>query len=110
MGDHGLIQKLGYFEESYRIPGIVRDPRAGAARGAVVDRFTENIDVFPTLCDAMAIPVPGQCDGLPLTPFLKGDDPPWWRDAAHWEFDWRGTYIPTARIPGPGTGGWWTRA
>ncbi len=33
--------------------------------------------------------VPGQCDGHPLTPFLDGDPPPVWRDAAHWEWDWR---------------------
>ncbi|MBP9232962.1 MAG: hypothetical protein KBF34_15685, partial [Phenylobacterium sp.] len=33
-------------------------------------------------------------DGLPLTPFLRGEDPPHWRAAAHWEFDWRGSNIP----------------
>jgi hypothetical protein len=37
---------------------------------------------------------PAQCDGLPLTPFLRGESPPWWRDEAHWEFDWRFTRIP----------------
>ena len=37
----------------------------------------------------MGIEIPVQCDGLPLTPLLHGDEPPWWRDAAHWEFDWR---------------------
>jgi hypothetical protein len=26
---------------------------------------------------------------MPLTAFLMGDDPPWWRTAAHWEYDWR---------------------
>jgi hypothetical protein len=41
----------------------------------------------------MGIEVPAQADGLPLTPFLQGDEPPWWRDAAHWEFDWRGYLI-----------------
>ena len=34
MGDHWLIGKGGYFDGSYRIPLIVRDPRPGAARGA----------------------------------------------------------------------------
>jgi arylsulfatase A-like enzyme len=89
LGDHGLIQKLGYFEQSYHILGIVRDPRHREAHGSVVAEFTENIDVFPTICDAIGIEVPAQCDGLPLTPFLRGEAPPWWRDAAHWEFDWR---------------------
>ncbi len=95
LGDHGLLQKGGFFEQSYHILGLVRDPRPGAARGAVVERFTENVDVFPTLCEAMGIPVPAQCDGAPLTPFLRGEAPPWWREAAHWEWDWRDSLIPT---------------
>ena len=40
----------------------------------MIERFTENVDVFPTLCEAMGIDVPVQCDGLPLTPFLRGED------------------------------------
>ena len=94
LGDHGLIQKLGFFEGSFHILGIVRDPRPGKARGATVDRFTENIDWFPTLCEALGLPVPAQCDGLPLTPFLDGENAPaWWRTAAHWEFDWRFNFL-----------------
>jgi arylsulfatase A-like enzyme len=90
LGDHGLIQKLGFFESSFHIPGIVRDPRPGKARGLTVERFTENVDWFPTVCEAIGLPVPAQCDGLPLTPFLDGGEAPsWWRSAAHWEFDWR---------------------
>ncbi len=94
LGDHGLIQKGGFFEGSYHILGIVRDPRQRAAHGSTVEQFTENVDVFPTLCDALGIDTPVQCDGLPLTPFLRGESPPWWRDAAHWEFDWRFTMLP----------------
>jgi arylsulfatase A-like enzyme len=93
LGDHGLIGKLAWFEQSYHVLGIVRDPRAPAAHGSVVERFTENVDVMPTLCEAMGVPVPAQCDGLPLTPFLTGETPPWWREAAHWEFDWRTSFL-----------------
>ena len=101
LGDHGLIGKGGFFEESYHVPGLLRDPRPGAARGAVVQRFTENIDVFPTLCEAMGISIPGQCDGLPLSAFVRGNEPPWWREAAHWEWDWRGTFIENGAHPWP---------
>lgn len=93
LGDHGLREKLGYWEQSHHILGFVRDPRHPEAHGTVVDRFTENVDVLPTLCDAMGVPIPAQCDGLPLTPFLQGEEPPWWRTAAHWEFDWRDNFI-----------------
>ena len=89
LGDQGLRQKLGFFESSYHILGIVRDPSPRAVRGAVVEQFTENVDLFPTVCDAVGIPVPRQCDGYPLTPFLRGEVPPGWREAAHYEWDWR---------------------
>jgi len=101
-GDHGLIGKSGFFEGSYHVVGIARDPRHRGAHGTTVSQFTENVDVFPTLCDALGIDTPAQCDGLPLTPFLRGETPPWWRDAAHWEFDWRFTRIPH----GPHTWPW----
>lgn len=94
LGNHGLVQKGGYFEDSYHVPCIVRDPRADRPRGLMVEQFTENVDLFPTLCEVMGIEVPAQCDGLPLTPFLQGSEPPWWRDAAHWEFDWRDVFLP----------------
>jgi arylsulfatase A-like enzyme len=100
LGDHGLVQKLGYWEGSYHIPCIVRDPRRPQRAGTVVDRFTENVDVLPTLCEVIGEPVPLQCDGRPLTPFLRGEEPRTWRTAAHWEFDWRSILI---RV---GLGGW----
>jgi arylsulfatase A-like enzyme len=84
LGDHGLLGKGGFFESSYHILGLIRDPRPGAVRGAVLGAFSENI---------MGLEIPAQCDGLPLTPFLRGDSPPWWRDAAHWEWDWRSSHL-----------------
>lgn len=91
--DQGLVQKAGFFESSYHIIGIIRDPAHPAGHGRVVTDFTENVDVMPTVCEAIGVPVPLQCDGLPLTPFLRGERPPHWRDAAHYEWDWREWYI-----------------
>jgi arylsulfatase A-like enzyme len=93
LGDHGLVEKLGYFEESYHVPLLVRDPRRPSVHGAVVEAFTENVDVLPTICELLGAEIPAQVDGLPLTAFLEGTDPPWWRDAAHWEWDWRFVFI-----------------
>jgi arylsulfatase A-like enzyme len=91
--DQGLIQKMGFFESSYHIIGIVRDPRHPQGFGTVVNHFTENVDIMPTLCEALQQPVPLQCDGLPLTPFLRGERPVEWRRAAHYEWDWRDVFI-----------------
>jgi len=94
LGDHGLIQKLGYWDQSYSIVGIVRDPAHPQGHGTVVTEFTENVDLLPTICTAIGVDVPAQCDGAPLTPFLRGAPAPAaWRTAAHWEYDWRGYLV-----------------
>ena len=94
LGDHGLKEKVGYWETSQHIVSIIRDPRHVATHGTVVEHFTENVDIMPTLCEMVGERVPAQCDGLPLTPFIQGVEPPIWRDAAHWEYDWRSSLIP----------------
>ena len=98
MGDHWLVQKLAYWDESYHVPLIVRDPRpeAAATRGNVVRSFTEHVDVMPTILSCMGSEVPLQCDGRDLSPFLHdGSAPADWRTECHWEWDFRS---PSAHI------------
>jgi len=91
LGDHWLCGKEGFFDAAFHIPMIVRDPRAraDAARGRVVEAFTETIDTMPTILEALGLPVPRQCDGASLVPFLHGGSPAAWRREVHWEFDFR---------------------
>jgi arylsulfatase A-like enzyme len=90
IGGHWLMGKGGYFDGSYHIPLIVRDPRPGAARGVRVDRFTEHVDILPTMLEAIGATIPLQCDGRSLGPFLAGEPAPAsWRREAHWEYDFR---------------------
>jgi arylsulfatase A-like enzyme len=91
LGDHWILHKLGWFDQSYHVPLIVRDPRArfGSSRGRVVDVFTEHVDVLPTIAELLDTEVPLQCDGRPLTPWLDNDTPADWRRAVHSEFDFR---------------------
>lgn len=99
MGDHWLRGKCGYFDASYRIPLIVRDPHATAdkARGTVIDAFTENVDLMPTLLSQAGVNIPVQCDGMDLTPILRsGHAPEGWRTEAHWEYDFRNPVDDTA--------------
>ena len=92
LGDHGLINKVGFFESSYHVVGIVRDPTQPHTHGNTVQHFTENVDILPTLCTAMGVATPAQADGCALQPLLQGDAMGW-REAAHWEYDWRDWYI-----------------
>ncbi len=86
-GDHHLFGKLGYFDQSYHVPLVIRAP--GMAAGRRVEAFTESVDVVPTIIDLLGGTVPRAMDGASLRPFLAGGTPEHWRDAAHWEFDFR---------------------
>jgi arylsulfatase A-like enzyme len=98
LGDHHLLGKLGYFDESFRIPLVIRDPGAAAdaSRGRVVEAFTETIDVMPTILEWVGARVPRPCDGTSLAPFLRGETPESWRREVHYEFDFR-TYFGDVR-------------
>jgi len=102
LGDHHLLGKLGYFDESFRVPLIVRDPSlsANGGRGRIVDRFTESVDIMPTILEWLGRPSPRQCDGYSLLSLCRGEDPPGWRREAHYEFDFR-TYYDEAAEPPP---------
>lgn len=96
-GDHYTWGKETYFEQCFHIPLIIRDPRqrADRARGAMIDHFTESVDVMPTILDWLGREIPAQCDGHSLLPFLEGTMPTGWRDAVHYEIDFR--YSPNLR-------------
>ncbi len=92
LGDHHLLGKIGYFDQSFHIPMIVRDPcrEADGTRGSRIDRFTETIDTMPTLLHWMGLPVPRTCDGHSLLPFVRdGAAPEGWRTEVHYEYDFR---------------------
>ncbi|KRQ95428.1 sulfatase-like hydrolase/transferase [Bradyrhizobium valentinum] len=91
LGDYYLFGKENVYDAAYHIPLVVRDPRPAARQhaGRVVEQFTESIDVMPTILDWLGYRPPTQCDGVSLVPFLDGKTPDNWRDAAHFEYDFR---------------------
>ena len=90
-GDHYTWGKELYFDPSFYIPLIIRDPRpeADAGRGIQVDEFTESVDLMPTMLDWLGAAIPAQCDGRSLRHFLNGDTPAHWRKEAHMALDFR---------------------
>ena len=88
-GDHWTLGKGGFFEGSYHIPLVIRDPQA-AAKAVAVDRFTSAADIFPTLCARLGVEPRNHVDGASLSPFLAGKEADTaWRGEAFWEFDFR---------------------
>jgi choline-sulfatase len=72
-GNHGLMSKCVLYEQSVRVPLIVRPPQGCDAR--VVDDLVEHLDVPATVrAIADAPPVP-QSEGRSLLGYLDGADP-----------------------------------
>lgn len=91
LGNHYQFGKQGYFIDNFHVPMIVVDPSssADATRGHVETAFTESIDVMPTILEWMDQPIPRQCTGGSLLPFLAGQRPDGWRNEVFYEFDFR---------------------
>jgi arylsulfatase A-like enzyme len=97
MGDHWAFSKYTYFEHTFHIPLIIRDPSSAAnqTRGTTVDAFTESVDLMPSILDAIGVDIPTQCDGRSLLPFCQGnvgEHPQGWRQEYHAELDLRSPY------------------
>ena len=89
LGDHWLLGKMGYFDEAYHVPLIIRDPREQAVRGRMVEMMTEAVDIAPTLLDLIGLDVPRVMHGRSLRPWIEGQTPADWRDFVMWEYDFR---------------------
>ncbi|MBA4062445.1 MAG: hypothetical protein C0501_01825 [Isosphaera sp.] len=73
-GEHGLGDKRSAYEESMRIPLLVRDPRSGPG-GVTRDDLVLNVDLAPTLLDLAGVPVPKEMHGKSWRPLLAKDPP-----------------------------------
>jgi len=84
IGSHGLFDKGFMFEEDFRIPMIVRRP-GGRGAGQTCDAFVYNMDIFPTILDALGRP-DAKLDGQSFLAALEGRPLPNPRRAAYLEF------------------------
>jgi len=103
LGDHYLLAPGLYFDQTFHVPLIIRTPdgKRQQQRGRMIDAFTENIDIFPTIMDMFGADIPIQCDGRSLVPFIIGETPEKFRTEAHWEYDFRYSgYLPPGKEPG----------
>ncbi len=70
-GEHHLNDKRWHYEESIRIPFIVRYPGMIKDPGRRADQMILNIDLAPTLLDMIGAAVPENMDGKSIVPVLK---------------------------------------
>jgi arylsulfatase A-like enzyme len=70
-GEGGRYDKRHPYEESIRIPFMVRYPGSIRQSGRRVSQLALNIDLAPTLLDILDIPVPEEMQGISLVPALQ---------------------------------------
>jgi arylsulfatase A-like enzyme len=71
MGSHGFGGKRLPWEESCRVPFLVRYPGV-IAPGTSSDGLLSTIDLYPTLCGLAGLPVPAHCAGRDVSPAMRG--------------------------------------
>jgi arylsulfatase A-like enzyme len=85
-GEHGLADKWYPYQESIRVPLLVRDPRLPAARrGATVDALALSVDLAPTLLTAAKVTPPPGMQGQDFAPLYLAPTAPPWRDEFFYE-------------------------
>jgi len=72
LGSHGQRLKRKPWEESIRVPGIVRYPREVAA-GVETEAFFSHVDFVPTLLSLCGVETSAPMQGQDLSPVLRGE-------------------------------------
>ena len=74
LGEHTLGDKRSGYDESLRIPLLVRYPKSGL-KGVTRDDLVLNIDLAPTFLDLAGVPVPKEMHGKSWKPLLAKEPP-----------------------------------
>jgi arylsulfatase A-like enzyme len=85
LGEHGWYDKRFMYEESLRMPLLMRYP-ARLESGQTVDELVLNLDFAPTLLDFAGVPIPDDLQGRSLRPLVDGSPSPDWRDAIYYRY------------------------
>lgn len=71
LGEHGWFDKRWMYEESFRMPFIVRYPDKIKAGTEIID-FITNVDFAPTILDACGVNIPKTMQGFSYFATLEG--------------------------------------
>ena len=92
-GEHGLIDKRVAYETSIRVPMLMRCPDLFEG-GTVVEQVVANIDIAPTVFEAMGIRKPPHMDGQSFLALGQGKEVDW-RDYFLYVYYWEKNYPQT---------------
>ncbi|MEW6160865.1 MAG: sulfatase [Verrucomicrobiota bacterium] len=97
LGEHGLGDKRSAYDESLRIPFLVRYPALGdSTRGRVVDEMILNLDLAQTVLDFAGIDAPAAMQGRSWRPLFEGRAIPWRQS---WFYEYFAERQNNSRVP-----------
>jgi len=85
LGDHGWFDKRFMYEESLRMPLIIRYPGVVPA-GQVSEAMVLNIDFAPTFLDFAGVDIPKDMQGESFRKILRGRTPHNWRQSIYYHY------------------------
>ena len=97
-GEHGLIDKRHFYEESAKVPLLVRWPTR-LKGGAPINALIQNIDIAPTVLDVAGLRAPPHMQGMSIVPLLERTRADW-RDSVFYEYYWEMDFPQTPTMFG----------
>ena len=85
LGEHDHIDKRWIFDESQRMPFLVRFPKEIPA-GSVSDDIVDNVDFAQTFLDFAGFDAPEGMQGRSFRPILSGSTPEDWRQSTYYRY------------------------
>jgi len=86
LGEHDFQDKRWMYEESQKMPLLVRYPKS-VKPGTVVDSCVENVDFAPTMLDMVGIKIPDSMQGKSFKQQLEtGKEPAGWKQATYYRY------------------------
>lgn len=71
-GDHGMLEKRSMYEESARVPLLMRVPWLSSEH-TMLEGAVGHVDLVPTILDATGADLPSHLQGKSLLPVMRGD-------------------------------------
>jgi len=93
-GEHGLIDKRQFYEESVRVPMLAYCPGL-IQPGTQIANMIYNVDIAPTILDIAGVKKAPQMRGISFLPLLKGETVTKWRDKVYYEYYWEDAFPQT---------------
>ncbi|MFT5300547.1 MAG: arylsulfatase A-like enzyme [Mariniblastus sp.] len=85
VGDHGWYDKRWMYEESLKMPLIIKWP-GQTAPGSLNTNLVQNLDYAETFLEMAGANVPDDMQGQSLVPLLKGETVADWRKSIYYHF------------------------